>query len=118
FRAHHEFRFPLHGAVDVAGMHLELRQAIEPWHVLGEEPGGGGTVRLVDSSVERVEVKVRGMVTDRHVVACGACRSTPRGAPASTWRACAFAPGNHPRRSTQPSACTPRSSSTSSTPGR
>jgi uncharacterized protein (DUF2126 family) len=70
FRAHHEFRFPLHGAVDVAGLRLELRQAIEPWHVMGEEPGGGGTARYVDSSVERLEVKVRGMIDGRHLVAC------------------------------------------------
>jgi uncharacterized protein (DUF2126 family)/transglutaminase-like putative cysteine protease len=74
FRAHQEFRFPLYGAIDAAGLRLELRQAIEPWHVLGEEPGGGGTARYVDSSVERVEVKVRGMLGDRHVVACGGRR--------------------------------------------
>jgi uncharacterized protein (DUF2126 family) len=77
FRTHHEFRFPLHGVVDVAGLRLELRQAIEPWHVLGEEPGGGGTARYVDSSVERLEVKVRGMIDGRHVVACRAGPAGP-----------------------------------------
>jgi uncharacterized protein (DUF2126 family) len=51
-----------------------VRQAIEPWHVFGEEPGAGGTARYVDSSLERVEVKVRGMVDSRHVVACAGRR--------------------------------------------
>jgi uncharacterized protein (DUF2126 family) len=71
FDPHHEFRFPLLGSIEAkGGLVLELRQAIEPWHVLGEETYGSGTSRFVDSSVERVEVKVRGMVDPRHVVAC------------------------------------------------
>ncbi|ALJ21977.1 transglutaminase family protein [Microbacterium sp. No. 7] len=49
---------------------LELRQAIEPWHVLGEEATAGGTARYVDSSVERVQVKVNGIDPQRHLVAC------------------------------------------------
>ena len=57
-----EFRFPAVGLVDVEGVRLELRQAIEPWHVLGEEVTGAGTARYVDSSVERLEVAVRGAV--------------------------------------------------------
>jgi uncharacterized protein (DUF2126 family) len=72
FAPHFEFRLPVYGAIDVAsagGIHVELRQAIEPWYVLGEEPGGGGTVRYVDSSVERLQVKVTGMVQSRHAIA-------------------------------------------------
>jgi uncharacterized protein (DUF2126 family) len=56
--------------VDVAGVHLELRSAIEPWHVLGEEVTTGGTARYVDSSLERVQVKVSGDTPERHVVTC------------------------------------------------
>lgn len=73
FAPHMEFRFPQIGDVTLpstGGVKLELRQAIEPWNVLGEEPGGGGTVRYVDSSVERVEMKVQGLVDGRHRVAC------------------------------------------------
>ncbi len=65
-----EFRFPLIGEATVAGVHLELRRAIEPWHVLGEEVSGGGTARYVDSSVERLQVRVDDVLPERHVVTC------------------------------------------------
>jgi len=70
YRAQFNFRFPHYGDLDIKGMHMELNQALEPWHVLGEEAGAGGTVRYVDSSVERVEVKVSGMAPDRYTVTC------------------------------------------------
>ncbi len=65
-----EFRFPRYGTVVHEGIQLELRQAIEPWHVLGEEMAGSSTARYVDSSVERLQVKVNGMTDVRHVVTC------------------------------------------------
>jgi uncharacterized protein (DUF2126 family)/transglutaminase-like putative cysteine protease len=70
FAPHVEFRFPVYGRVCYDGVEVELRQAIEPWYVLGEEPGGGGTARYVDSSVERLQVRVRGLVPERHTVSC------------------------------------------------
>lgn len=74
FNSHFEFRFPLIGEMTCQDIHLEFRTAIEPWYVLGEEPGGGGTVRFVDSSVERLQVKVTGMTGTRHVVTCNGRR--------------------------------------------
>ncbi len=65
-----EFRFPLYGMVEINGMHLELRAAIEPWNVLGEEMSGSGTARYVDSSLERVQIKVSNFVGERYVVTC------------------------------------------------
>lgn len=70
FLPHFEFRFPKIGEVRRDGLVLEVRNAIEPWHVLGEESGGGGTVRFVDSSLERVQVKLQGYVPDRHFLLC------------------------------------------------
>lgn len=65
-----EFRFPRFGTVVYEGVEMELRQAIEPWNVLGEEVGAAGTARYVDSSVERMQLRVRGLTDGRHVVAC------------------------------------------------
>jgi uncharacterized protein (DUF2126 family) len=70
----HEFRFPHYGSVQADDLELELRFAIEPWHVLGEEVTAQGTARFVDSSVERLQVKVRGMVGERHAATCNGRR--------------------------------------------
>jgi uncharacterized protein (DUF2126 family)/transglutaminase-like putative cysteine protease len=68
FAPHFEFRFPLVGQVQSAGVELTLRNALEPWHVMGEEGTAGGTVRYVDSSLERIEVRVTGLNESRYVI--------------------------------------------------
>jgi uncharacterized protein (DUF2126 family) len=70
FAPHVEFRFPLIGSVCSAGIALTLRNALEPWHVMGEEGAPGATARYVDSSLERIEVRVTGLNESRYVVTC------------------------------------------------
>ncbi|WP_179319931.1 transglutaminase family protein [Winogradskyella helgolandensis] len=70
FNPFFEFRFPLHGMLEINNIHLELRAGIEPWNVLGEEMTGGGTARYVDSSLERLQVKVSNFVDERFVLTC------------------------------------------------
>ncbi len=70
FAPHFEFRFPKYGDFATRGIDVELRAALEPWHVLGEEGAPAGTVRYVDSSLERIQVKVTGLPPDRYAITC------------------------------------------------
>ncbi len=76
-----DFRFPSVGTVQIGGLELELKNALEPWPVMGEEHSAGGTSRGVDSSVERMEVLLKGAVPSQHVVTCNGYRLplTPTG---------------------------------------
>jgi uncharacterized protein (DUF2126 family) len=70
FASHFEFRFPKYGDFATRGIEVELRAALEPWHVLGEEGGAGGTARYVDSSLERLQLKASGLPPERYTITC------------------------------------------------
>jgi uncharacterized protein (DUF2126 family)/transglutaminase-like putative cysteine protease len=74
FAPHFEFRFPFIGDLEQRDLQIELRTALEPWHVLGDEPAAGGAVRYVDSSLERLQVKARGFIGDRFALTVGGHR--------------------------------------------
>ena len=74
FQPHFEFRFPKYGDFSATGATVELRQALEPWHVMGEESAAGATVRYVDSSLERLQVKLTGLAPDRYALTCNGRR--------------------------------------------
>lgn len=69
-----EFRFPFYGKVELEGIQMELSMAIEPWNVLGEEMGSSGTSRFVDSSAEKIQVKVTGFTEERYMITCNGVR--------------------------------------------
>ena len=98
-----EFRFPRYGNTLIDGMDLELRFAIEPWHVLGEEMSSSGTARYVDSSVERVQVSVTGFTEGRYIIACNGRRIPMR----STGRKGEYVAGVRYRAWQPPSALHP-----------
>ena len=74
FDAYFEFRFPHYGTVKIQGIEMEIRMGIEPWHVLGEEVSSTGTARFVDSSLEKVQVKLKGINDARYVLLCNGNR--------------------------------------------
>ncbi|MEO6547127.1 MAG: transglutaminase family protein [Ferruginibacter sp.] len=74
FEPFFEFRFPHYGTIQLQNIEMEIRMGIEPWHVLGEEMTSGGTARFVDSSLEKVQVKLKGLNGSRYVLLCNGTR--------------------------------------------
>jgi uncharacterized protein (DUF2126 family) len=98
-----EFRFPHYGRVQISDIEIELRWGIEPWHVLGEEVGQHGTTRYVDSSVERLQVRVNGINSERYILTCNQRRVPLR----ATGRQGEFVAGLRYRAWAPPSALHP-----------
>jgi uncharacterized protein (DUF2126 family)/transglutaminase-like putative cysteine protease len=74
FEPFFEFRFPHYGTIQLQNIEMEIRMGIEPWHVLGEEMSSGGTARFVDSSLEKVQVKLKGLNGTRYILLCNGSR--------------------------------------------
>ncbi len=74
FEPFFEFRFPRYGTVKLQEIEMEIRMGIEPWHVLGEEMSSSGTARFVDSSLERVQVHLKGLNGARYILMCNGSR--------------------------------------------
>ncbi len=104
FLPHYEFRFPQHGTLLHEGIEIELRHALEPWPVLGEEAAIGGTSRFVDSSMERMQIKARGLTPGRHFITVGGRRLPLRGTLSSGGVRDEFVAGLR-YRAWQPAAC-------------
>ena len=74
FEPFFEFRFPHYGTISLQGIDMEIRMGIEPWNVLGEEMSGSGTARYVDSSLEKIQVRLKGLNGNRYILLCNGKR--------------------------------------------